>query len=502
MAITRGATVTVGVDSATPIIATLAHTVDASTTLLIVTFHCEGDLGISAVNWNTTEAMTEISSVTTSASGGDCRVYVFGRINPTVTAANVTWTVADAGDNLAVVCVNYLGTDTSDVATATNAIDTEDNGNAAATTVPLTGTTTSGSTLYVAGTFYGGDGNPSSETTASFTTVREGETGTSTTTDTCYFTGEKIAGGTGGTVSPTIDWTGSASDECVGLFIEILPPLTEFPGVGLVTAAGLVPGEYRELNQGTVTGIVSTGTLSPVVTGVVFPGVGAVATVEQAPTIASVLTVLPGVGSAIAEGRVPGFAGILRPHDPNLLTELKQDVGVGSVNTVAQLPGEYRELNQPVGVGLAVTEGRLPTVSGESGVEGSTAPGSGLVTTGGLAPTLEKELVQEVGLGSAVIQGLLPTAVGDGEEPRGHVRTRDYGKGYIPETTDTAAATVVVAPPPPVFIDPPHASFVVDTTAAQAGVARLEVNQEARRARIARMRREEEELIAILMRAA
>jgi len=241
MDITRGSTNTPTTDTATPIIDTASHTVDTSTTLLVVTFHCFGDNTISDVFWSGDEAMTLITSVDDSAGTGDCRVYAFGLVNPTVETGSITWTLGGAGDNLSVVPVNYLGTETSSVAAATNVIDTETNGHVAATTVALSGATTSGSTLVVAGTFFGGDGDPSSETTASFNTVQEGATGTATSADNSYFYGDLIGGGTGGTVSPTIDWTGAASDECVGIFFEILPP-GNITATGTITATAVLAG--------------------------------------------------------------------------------------------------------------------------------------------------------------------------------------------------------------------------------------------------------------------
>jgi hypothetical protein len=308
---------------------------------------------------------------------------------------------------------------------------------------------------------------------------------------------------------------------------------TALPGVGLVTAAGQIPGEYRELKQTVGLGGIGCVGQAPgeLITLNQGCGVGLITTAGLIPELLRLTNVLPGVGLVTTVGQIPD------EH-----RELKQGVGLGEIGCVGQVPGEhttlnqscgvglagtvghvpallrdgalgpeqglltlsglapalYTELKQDVGVGLAITEGRLPTVSGGGEVLGTAEPGVGLVATGTLAPALGAELILEVGVGLATTEGQVPTAAGDAEVPRGHVRTRDYGRAYIPETSETAAVSVVVAPPPPVFVDPPHSSFVVDTTAAQAKVSRLE----ARRARIARMRREEEELIAILMRAA
>lgn len=467
MAITRGATVTTGVDSATPIIATLAHTVNASTTLLVVTFHCEGDLGISSVNWNTTEAMTEISSVVTSSAGGDCRVYAFGRVNPTVTAANVTWTVSGAGDNLAVVCVNYLGTETASVAAATNAIDSENNGDAAATTVAMSGATTLGATLVAAGTFYGGDGNPSSDTGASFNTVREGETGTSTTTDTCYYYGDLIDGGTGGTVSPVINWTGTASDECVGVFFEILSATTNVtPGSGTVRTVGNQP-TVSVTNNVVIAALVGTllfvgqqPTVSSPQPVTVAPTSGTLLVSGNQPTVASkgwvvevasaaaptlatpdILSLVefveaPGSGTLRVSGNQPTITVV----DPKVVTPT-----VGTVRTVGQQPtvtaSDHKTVAPTVGTVLLV--GQQPTVTTQSGV--TVTPAVGTVRTIGQQPTVTKTEHQAVtpSVGTVLLVGQQPSVAATDHKTAtpsvGTVRTI----GQQPTVTATAHQTVV-----------------------------------------------------------
>jgi hypothetical protein len=242
MAVSRGATVTEWVDSSTPIGTSTTHTVDASTTMLIVAFGSEGDLTISSPVWNGSEGMTLIGSVVTSSSGGDVRVWLYGLVSPTTGAHTLSWSVAGGGDNAWAVAVNYLGTDTTSVAAATNLIDSEDNGNNASPDVAMSGSTTSGAALVIAGTFRGADGDPATESNdGNFADVATADTGGgSSTTDTSYYYGDDVDGGTGGTVSPTIDWTGSASDECVGVFAEILeaassPTSTSTADVSLAT---------------------------------------------------------------------------------------------------------------------------------------------------------------------------------------------------------------------------------------------------------------------------
>lgn len=419
MPISRGATITATVDSATPIITSFSHTVNASTTLLVVTFHCEGDLGISSVNWNTSEAMTEITSVVTSSAGGDCRVYVFGRVNPTVTTANVSFTVTGAGDNLACVAVNYLGTVTDSVADATNVIDTENNGDAAAQTVALSGTTTSGSTLVAAGTFYGGDGNPSSDSSASFDTVSEGETGTSTTTDTCYYYGDKIGGGTGGTVSPTIDWTGTASDECVGVFIEIIPgDKTIAVPVGSGTFSGYAPD---------LTGPVS-----------IAPGVGSGTFSGSAPTLNE--SIIPDAGSGQFLGYYPptylvdgsgGGPGLSLLFSLNI-----EGIGLAVPAGSGTFTGYALTWNEtlPVGVGSGTFTGYAPALAETFLI------GAGTGTFTGYALSWNETL--PVGVGSGAFTGYaltwnetLPVGVGSGTFT-----------GYIPTLSEQSAGVSIEVP--------------------------------------------------------
>ena len=203
MPVTRGTTVTPWSTSSAPGSVSFSHTVDANTTLLILAIGSEADLTASSPYWNTSEAFTLIGSVTTSSSGGDVRVWLFGLVNPTSGTHNITFSTSGAGDNAWAVAANYLGTETSSVAAATNLIDSEDNGNNAAATVAMSGSTTSGACLVIAGTFRGGDGNPATESNAGgFADVSTDETGTSTFSDTCWYYGDDVDGGTGGTVSP------------------------------------------------------------------------------------------------------------------------------------------------------------------------------------------------------------------------------------------------------------------------------------------------------------
>jgi len=78
---------------------------------------------------------------------------------------------------------------------------------------------------------------------------------------------------------------------------------------------------------------------------------------------------------------------------------------------------------------------------------------------------------------------------------------RNYGE--LERLSDTAVPVISVVPPsalePPAIVEPPREVIAaIDTGQAEGRLQKLET----RRSRLARQRREEEELIAILMRAA
>lgn len=244
---------------------------------------------------------------------------------------------------------------------------------------------------------------------------------------------------------------------------------TATPGVGLVTTVGQIPDEYRELNQGVGVGLVSTTGQIPVVAGFVFPDVGLVSTVGQIPGEYRELNQGVGVGLAVIGGLAPS---------------LLQDGAIGPTQGLTILEGRvpslYTELVITPPVGLAILEGRGPTISTGDVVEATATPGVGLVTLSGTEPTLAVEY----------------------DKPRGHVirKRRRSSKIYQYDLSESAAVSVPEIAMQPVQIVElePEPIAAIDTSETEAKITLLET----RRSRIARMRREEEELIAILLRAA
>lgn len=271
------------------------------------------------------------------------------------------------------------------------------------------------------------------------------------------------------------------------------------PGVGLATMAGLAPTVVDQSPSEAITA----------------PGVGLVSTVGQIPVVEG--DVFPGVGLVSTVGQIPVVEGDVFP-------------GVGSVVTVGQIPDEYRELNQNIGLGSAAIGGHAPECGGENYI----GCGAGLGIMEGRQPDLYLERIIEPGVGTAILEGRLPTVVGDSgapgveatalpgvglvtldgqlptlaveyDKPRGHVkgrRSRYYGPEYVELSNSLEPVVSLTAPQP--FITEVVADFrpdevlKIDTSGTEYRISQIE----ARRALIAKRRREEEDLMAILMRAA
>jgi hypothetical protein len=217
--ITRGATITTVATSSAPGAEVIAHTVDADTTLLVLAIQLEAHQSLSVEPyWNTTEAFTLIYATTSSNTDGDMRNYIYGLVSPTAGSHSITYTVT-GGDCGVGTAVNYLGTINSSVEDATNFVSVQLNGNSASQTVNLASGGSSGNTLFAAACFRGGDGDPATNGEG-FAELADSATGTSTSSDISFYVADLIGGAPSGII---VDWTGTASDECVGQLIEILP---------------------------------------------------------------------------------------------------------------------------------------------------------------------------------------------------------------------------------------------------------------------------------------
>lgn len=306
-------------------------------------------------------------------------------------------------------------------------------------------------------------------------------------------------------------------------------------------------------------GQVATGTLAPTLLGelAITPTVGLVSTVGQIPTMQGSspveATALPGVGLVSVNTTITGPVIYVAPepvntHAPILYTELVQEVGIGLVSTVGQIPEEQRDLIQPVGVGGVSTVGQVPselrdltqiptvglvTTGGQVPTElldGAIGPTQGAVSAQGRAPTLSLETNITPSRGLVLIEGRTPAVAGDGEvlgtaepltgavsvqglvptfvtetldETRGHARRRRAARrARIVEEPSSGPVQAIVLPPDiPAYFDPPTDRLAGFNTLADALEVRL-TEIEQKRATIARRRREEEEIVRFLLRVA
>lgn len=218
MAVSRGATVSNFRRSDSTTTADLSHTVDSSTTLLLVSYAMQGGEDLTATpQWSLGggENLTLINATADVGSNGDVRVEIWGLVAPTAGAGTVTCTITTSSC-IGVIGTNYLGTKSDTVANACLFISETVNNTGTITTVHSSGGT-SGNTLYWSGSFLGGDGDPSSADN-SFGKVFEGATGGSTTADIICVVYDLIAGAAS---AITVTW--AVTDENCGNYVEIVP---------------------------------------------------------------------------------------------------------------------------------------------------------------------------------------------------------------------------------------------------------------------------------------
>lgn len=218
-AVTRGATVSTNMDSADPVTdATISHTVDSGTTLLVISVCTKAESSVSGTpQWSLGggENLTLIDATTSSGLTGDQATEVWGLVSPTSGSGSVSITIGST-DNVGVTAVNYIGTVTSSVGDATNFLS-EDVNDSATTTSVHASAGTSGNALYLSGCFRGEDGNPTSNN-ASFNEVVETITGTeNNTNDSSIYIADLLDA-----APSAITATWSADDENASTYIEIV----------------------------------------------------------------------------------------------------------------------------------------------------------------------------------------------------------------------------------------------------------------------------------------
>lgn len=214
--VSRGATITTFSSSSNISSVSDSHTVDANTTLLLVSISMEANHAISGnVTWNTSENMTLVDQTTSGGSGGLMHVYTYGLVSPTATTANIAYSLDTTSNNTHHTAVNYLGTETASVAAATNLLSEDVNDSATNTSVHSSAGT-SGETLYFAGACHGGDADPASNAT-SFNELADSATGTNNANDHAFYIADLL---NSAPAAITVTW--SATDENASHFIEIV----------------------------------------------------------------------------------------------------------------------------------------------------------------------------------------------------------------------------------------------------------------------------------------
>jgi len=177
VAVTRGTTLSSTTRTVTGTDASITHTVDSGTTLLVVSVFYEAAETVSGTpQWSLGggENLTLVDATTSSGSAQDVAMETWALVSPTSGAGTVTITVS-SNDNSISTATNYIGTQTSSVANAISLLEEDVNDAATGTTV-FASAGTVGNALYTAAGFKGGDGTPSSNSD-SFFEIFDGESG-------------------------------------------------------------------------------------------------------------------------------------------------------------------------------------------------------------------------------------------------------------------------------------------------------------------------------------
>jgi hypothetical protein len=159
MPITRGFSLNSATRTTTGTDASISHTVDSDTTLLVVSIFYEAAETVSGTpQWSLGggENLTLVDATTSSGNPNDMAMETWALVNPTAGAGTVSITVS-SNDNSISTAVNYLGTATSSVAAAIAFLE-EDVNDAITNTTVFASAGTSGNTLYAAAGFKGADG--------------------------------------------------------------------------------------------------------------------------------------------------------------------------------------------------------------------------------------------------------------------------------------------------------------------------------------------------------
>jgi len=218
MPVTRGATVSNRKITENATDANHAHTVDASTTLLLILVTYRGNESLNgAPNWNTTEDFTLIHKTTGHIDSSDMVAEFWGLVSPTVKTDTVAIDFLTATNPAFACSLNYLGTEAASVAAATNFLSQDVNLSGTSQAVHASGGS-AGNALIMGGAANGQDMTPATQSVGdSFTEIFDTETGPSNTADQGIWVGELLS------LVPsaiTLDWV--TSDENSTILIELV----------------------------------------------------------------------------------------------------------------------------------------------------------------------------------------------------------------------------------------------------------------------------------------
>jgi len=235
MAITRG-TVSSNSRTASGTDASVQHTVDADTTLLVVSTMMEAGEDVSGTpQWSgngTPQNLTLIQTTGDSGSNNDMSIWTYALEDPTPEVDGTVTVTHTSNDNFITVATNYLGTNASATMSENIALVSEDVNNAAGNSVSLASGGDAGNTLYAAGSFKGGDGDTVSGLTTNFVSTYDAASGTFANSDISGHVCDYIGGAASGCA-----WTWNASDENANHMFEIVVGVVG-PVINTVTLTG------------------------------------------------------------------------------------------------------------------------------------------------------------------------------------------------------------------------------------------------------------------------
>ncbi len=232
MAVTRGGTLSNATRTVTGTDASITHTVDANTTLLVISVFFEAGETVSGTpQWSLGggENFTLIDATTSSGSNNDMACATYGLVSPTSGAGTVTITVS-SNDNSISTATNYIGTNTSATMSENASLLQEDVNDSATNTTVFSSAGTAGNCLYAAGCFKGDDGTGVTVPTGFFEIFDAESGGGSSNADIAAYVCDELDG-----APSACTWTWAASDENAGHYIEVFKPLHTSSGTPSIT---------------------------------------------------------------------------------------------------------------------------------------------------------------------------------------------------------------------------------------------------------------------------